>query len=119
MSRSGQMKAKGAGGVAAATGFVLLIGLLTSLTACSSANLLGGSPEPPTPADVAAPSTVPPPVDIAGRWQFSAAAGGACTMNFGGAPGGGAPSPAPQGTIAPGGGCPGNFFMSRKWTFEN
>ena len=26
---------------------------------------------------------------------------------------------APQGTIAPEGGCPGNFFMSRKWTFEH
>jgi len=23
-----------------------------------------------------------------------------------------------QGTIAPEGGCPGNFFTSRKWTFE-
>ncbi len=26
---------------------------------------------------------------------------------------------APQGTIAPEGGCPGGFFMSRKWTFEH
>ena len=24
-----------------------------------------------------------------------------------------------QGTIAPEGGCPGNFFTSRKWTFEH
>ena len=24
-----------------------------------------------------------------------------------------------QGTIAPEGGCPGNFFTSRKWTFES
>jgi hypothetical protein len=23
-----------------------------------------------------------------------------------------------EGTIAPAGGCPGNFFTSRKWTFE-
>ncbi|HTV26865.1 MAG TPA: hypothetical protein VMF32_03710 [Xanthobacteraceae bacterium] len=33
------------------------------------------------------------------------------------------PGPAPafalQGTIAPEGGCPGNFFTSRKWTFEH
>ena len=34
-------------------------------------------------------------------------------MTFGNAPG------AVQGTIAPEGGCPGNFFTSRKWTFEH
>jgi hypothetical protein len=34
-------------------------------------------------------------------------------MNFGNAPG------AVQGTIAPEGGCPDNFFTSRKWTFEH
>ncbi len=34
-------------------------------------------------------------------------------MTFGAAPG------ASQGTIAPEGGCPGNFFTSRKWAFEN
>jgi hypothetical protein len=33
-------------------------------------------------------------------------------MNFGASPGAG------EGTIAPEGGCPGNFFTSRKWTFE-
>jgi hypothetical protein len=26
---------------------------------------------------------------------------------------------ASQGTIAPAGGCPGNFFTSRKWTYEH
>ena len=40
-------------------------------------------------------------------------------MNFADVPGAGAQSPAPQGTIAPAGGCPGNFFMSRKWAFED
>ncbi len=34
-------------------------------------------------------------------------------MNFGHMPA------AAQGTIAPEGGCPGNFFTSRKWTFEH
>ena len=34
-------------------------------------------------------------------------------MNFGHAPA------AAQGAIAPEGGCPGNFFTSRKWTFEH
>jgi Protease inhibitor Inh len=33
-------------------------------------------------------------------------------MTFGNAPG------AAQGTIAPAGGCPGNFYTSRKWTYE-
>jgi hypothetical protein len=33
-------------------------------------------------------------------------------MNFGGTP------EAPEGTIAPEGGCPGNFYTSRKWTFD-
>ena len=34
-------------------------------------------------------------------------------MTFGDMPG------AADGTIAPAGGCPGNFFMSRKWTFDH
>jgi len=34
-------------------------------------------------------------------------------MTFGGNTG------ASEGTIAPAGGCPGNFFTSRKWTFEH
>ena len=33
-------------------------------------------------------------------------------MTLGDSPG------AAQGTVAPEGGCPGNFFTSRKWTFE-
>ena len=33
-------------------------------------------------------------------------------MNFGAVAG------ASEGTIAPEGGCPGNFFTSRKWVFE-
>jgi hypothetical protein len=42
-----------------------------------------------------------------------------------GAPAAPTPPPAPgltfalQGTIAPEGGCAGNFFTSRKWTFEH
>jgi Protease inhibitor Inh len=50
---------------------------------------------------------------MAGRWKFAAAGGGACVMTFGNNPA------AVQGTIAPQGGCPGNFFTSRKWTFEH
>jgi hypothetical protein len=70
---------------------------------------------PPPAAASLPPPTVPtsPPVDLSGRWKLAAAAGGACVMTFGEAPA------AVQGTIAPEGGCPGNFFTSRKWTFEH
>jgi Protease inhibitor Inh len=116
MIRAGHMKARGAGTVAVIAASVLL----TGLAACSSANLLSGSSPAPneTQSGIMAAEPTPPPIDLAGRWQLSAAAGGACTMNFGDtpSPAGGA---AFQGTIAPGGGCPGSFFMSRKWVFEN
>ncbi len=49
---------------------------------------------------------------MAGRWQLAAAGASQCVMNFGATPDAG------EGTIAPEGGCPGNFFTSRKWTFE-
>ena len=114
MGRSGQI-ANGVRAVAAAAAFVALAGL----AGCSSGSLLSSAPEPHETAIGMTPAApAPPPVDLAGRWQLSAAAGGACTMNFGDGPsvGGGLAS---QGTIAPAGGCPGNFFMSRKWTFEN
>lgn len=67
------------------------------------------TPPPPPPP----PPPQPPPVDIAGRWKLAVAGGGACFMAFGNASG------AVQGTIAPEGGCPNNFFTSRKWTFEH
>jgi hypothetical protein len=52
-------------------------------------------------------------LDLAGKWKLSAAGGGACVMTFSEVPG------ASDGTVAPAGGCPGNFFTSRKWTFEH
>jgi Protease inhibitor Inh len=87
--------------------------VLAALTACASAP----TPAPPPVAAAPPPSpplaSTPPPIDLAGRWRLTAAAGGACFMTLGDAPG------ATQGTIAPEGGCPGNFFTSRKWTFEH
>jgi hypothetical protein len=81
-----------------------------ALTACASSDTR------PEPQAVAAPPPPPPPppppVDLTGRWKLTAASGGTCFMTFGNSPG------AVQGTIAPEGGCPGNFFTSRKWTFE-
>jgi hypothetical protein len=87
--------------------------VIATLAACASAP----APEPPplaaAPAPAPPPAPTPPPIDLAGRWRLTAAAGGACFMTLGDAPG------ASQGTIAPEGGCPGNFFTSRKWTFEH
>jgi hypothetical protein len=67
---------------------------------------VAAAPPPPPPPQ-------PPPIQVAGRWRLAAAGGGACFMNFAQAAGAG------QGAIAPEGGCPGNFFTSRKWTFEH
>jgi hypothetical protein len=86
--------------------------VLATLTACASTP----APEPPPVAAAPPPSPsppTPPPIDLAGRWRLTAASGGACFMTLGAAPGAG------QGTIAPEGGCPGNFFTSRKWSFEH
>jgi hypothetical protein len=83
--------------------------VFTAVVGCAGAN----RPEPEVAAATPPPAPAPPPVDLAGRWRFAEAGRGTCFMNFGNAPG------AIQGTIAPEGGCPGNFFTSRKWTFEH
>jgi hypothetical protein len=71
--------------------------------------------EPPPSAAVAPspPPPAPPPLDLSGKWKLSAAGGTSCIMAFGDTPG------ATEGSIAPAGGCPGNFFTSRKWTYEH
>jgi Protease inhibitor Inh len=95
--------------------------LLAALSACASTDRFGGgqpdqtvaaAPAPPEPPPPPPPS--PPPVDLAGKWKLSVAGGGACVMTFGNNP-----AAAAEGTVAPAGGCPGNFFTSRKWTFEH
>jgi hypothetical protein len=53
------------------------------------------------------------PVNMAGRWMLSSPNRGQCGMNFSGG------AKATEGAIAPEGGCPGKFFTSRRWTFEN
>jgi hypothetical protein len=105
-------------GAAAATAVAVAF-LLTALGACTSTDRFGGgqpdqtvaNPPPPPPPP---PPPAPPPVDLAGKWKFSVAGGGACVMTFGNDP-----AAAADGTVAPAGGCPGNFFTSRKWTFEH
>lgn len=85
-----------------------LILTLLSAAACSGdrvGELLGSSAQP------AAPTAAP--VNMAGLWLLSSPGRGQCRMTFGAA----APNAA-EGTIAPQGGCPGKFYMSRKWTTE-
>jgi Protease inhibitor Inh len=59
----------------------------------------------------AAPAGVAPPTNLAGKWTLSSAGAGSCAMTFGAQP------EASEGTIAPAGGCPFNFFTSRKWSY--
>jgi hypothetical protein len=108
-------------GICAAGGIQVGALLLASALAGCSGNGLLGAPRPaaqtaPTPQEAEAPPAAPPPVDLAGRWHLTAAAGGACFMNFGDVP---ATPNAVKGTIAPEGGCPGNFFTSRKWSYDD
>jgi Protease inhibitor Inh len=100
---------------------LLALGATALLAGCGSDRLLGSSssdpspPPPPPPPNVRAGAKLtptPPPIDMAGRWQLASTAGGACAMTFAGPPGSG------EGTIAPEGGCPGNFFTSRRWVYD-
>lgn len=76
-------------------------------------SLASGGGEPATARSGGAPGTpTPPPVAMAGRWILQSPGRGQCKMTFGGA------GDASEGTIAPEGGCPGKFFTSRKWDFE-
>lgn len=80
--------------------------LALTLPACS-----GSRPLTTAPTAVPGPAS-PPPETMAGRWLLAGAGSSQCNMTFGGAAG------AAEGTIAPEGGCPGSFFTSRKWTYE-
>ena len=68
--------------------------------------------EPVTGSSVSGTRHGAPPEPMGGRWQLAQSGASQCVMNFGATPGEG------EGTIAPEGGCPGNFYTSRKWTFE-
>src|SRR5262245_23738059 len=58
----------------------------------------------------AAPAGAAPPTNLAGKWTLSSSGAGSCAMTLGAQP------DAIEGTIAPAGGCPYNFFTSRKWS---
>jgi hypothetical protein len=79
--------------------------LALTLIGCAGQPTVTGAPAAGTPYGA-------PPEPMGGRWQLAAPGLSQCVMTFGAAAGEG------EGTIAPEGGCPGNFFTSRKWTFE-
>ncbi len=89
---------------------------LAALTACTNTERFGGQQEPPAiaaaPPPPPPPPPQPPPTNLAGRWKLSST-GGNCFLTLGDTAG------AAEGSIAPAGGCPGNFFTSRKWTYEH
>src|ERR1700688_1184595 len=86
------------------------------LAACSGSDRFtwgsGSSSSPPSGgAPPGASPTVAPPLTLAGRWTLSSTGTNSCTMTFGANPN------ATEGTIAPAGGCPYNFYTSRKWAY--
>jgi hypothetical protein len=80
-----------------------------ALAGCNTDGL--GTTPGASPGAFSQPSA--PPAPIAGRWLFSSPGRGQCNMTFGSAN-----ATAAEGTIAPEGGCPGKFYMSRKWTYD-
>ena len=88
-----------------------------TLPLCLATLLLAGCWSTDRPATETAANTGPagvaPPTNLAGKWTLSAAGASSCAMNFGAQP------DAVEGTIAPGGGCPFNFFTSRKWSYTS
>jgi Protease inhibitor Inh len=96
---------------AEAAAVALAIVALVAVGGC--ANHTEPAPEAAAAPTPPPPPPQPPPVSLNGRWRLTAAGTGACLMNFA------QTGSAAGGTIAPEGGCPGNFFTSRKWTFEH
>ena len=88
-----------------------LIPMLFALAGCSGDRFEWPGSSPGAPEATAQPAA--PPVNLAGRWLLSSPGRGQCRMTFGAA------TPAAvDGTIAPEGGCPGKFYMSRKWSYD-
>ena len=88
----------------------LLLTML-ALVACAGERFTGPDFGPGPGALSSQPSA--PPAAMPGRWLFSSPSRGQCNMTFGAAN-----ATASEGTIAPEGGCPGKFYMSRKWSYD-
>jgi len=74
--------------------------------------LTGCAGQPPSLGDAQTTAPKIQTVDMTGRWKLATPNAPSCGMHFESAPGGN------EGTIAPEGGCPGQFFTSRHWTFS-
>jgi Protease inhibitor Inh len=94
---------------------LLILASTALLAACSGGDRFSwDSSSPSNPPSGAAPAGGAPAVpstSLAGRWTLSATGASSCAMTFG------ANANATEGTIAPAGGCPFNFYTSRKWTY--
>jgi hypothetical protein len=90
---------------------LVLIALLAGCGGNERPGFDGGSSAPAGAASAGNP--VAPPTSLAGRWTLSSTGSGSCAMTFG------AVADAAEGSIAPAGGCPFNFFTSRKWTYTD
>jgi hypothetical protein len=90
----------------------LPFGRSLALLACVLAAGCSGGPfgDPGSSSAPVAAGPAAPPVNMAGRWRLVSANGGACGMTFTAAAG--------EGSIAPEGGCPANFYTSRSWVWE-
>src|SRR5215204_6102637 len=88
---------------------VLLMAL--ALAACNTDRL--GTADSGTGSSVFSSQASAPPTPMTGRWLFSSPGRGQCNMTFGAAN-----ASASEGTVAPEGGCPGKFFTSRKWSYD-
>jgi len=87
----------------------VLIALL--LAGCESDRSFSSNPfAPAAPPPVAKPAV--PAINMSGRWMLTSPDGGMCGMTFTAKSGGA------EGNIAPEGGCPGAFFTSRHWAFD-
>jgi Protease inhibitor Inh len=85
--------------VRAAVGVLALL----ILTACAAEQLSSGS---------SAPAATPRDSSMPGRWILSTPNAPSCGLEFVGTPGSRA------GKVAPDGGCPSSFYMSRRWAME-
>lgn len=88
-----------------------LLGALLMLAGCAGERVNGlfsSNPDPVTTGSI----RQQPQANMTGRWVLVSPGRGQCNVNFSGGPG------APNGGVAPEGGCPGNFYTSRNWNFE-
>lgn len=58
-------------------------------------------------------SAATPDAGMSGRWMLAAPNAPSCGMIFSSPPG------AREGSVSPEGGCPGRFFMSRRWSLSS